>query len=96
MIEMDMSLNLKEILEKHRKWLNGEEGGERADLSGEDLSGADLVNANLRYANLRNANLSRANLLDADLNGANLSGAKVSFHPLIIWRKILKRQVRVL
>ena len=33
---------LKKILELHEKWLNGEEGGERADLSGADLSGADL------------------------------------------------------
>ena len=31
---------LKEILEKHRKWWNDEEGGERADLSGADLRSA--------------------------------------------------------
>lgn len=28
---------LKEILEKHRKWLKGEKGGERTDLRGADL-----------------------------------------------------------
>ena len=28
---------LKEILEKHKMWLNGEEGGERANLRGADL-----------------------------------------------------------
>lgn len=28
---------LKEILEKHRKWINSEDGGERANLSGADL-----------------------------------------------------------
>ena len=33
---------LQEILDKHKKWLNEEEGGERADLRGADLSGADL------------------------------------------------------
>lgn len=33
---------LTDILAKHAKWLRGEEGGERADLSGADLSGADL------------------------------------------------------
>ena len=33
---------LNMILDKHRKWLNNEEGGERADLCGADLSGANL------------------------------------------------------
>ena len=44
---------LNEILEKHRKWLNDEEGGERADLSGANLSGADLSWADLSGADLR-------------------------------------------
>ena len=35
---------LLEILERHRKWLVGEDGGEYASLSGADLSGADLYN----------------------------------------------------
>ena len=33
---------LQEILDKHKKWLNEEEGGERADLRGADLRRADL------------------------------------------------------
>ena len=33
---------LKQILELHKKWLNSEDGGKRADLSGADLSDADL------------------------------------------------------
>ena len=80
---------LKEILEKHKMWFNGEEGGERADLSGAELRGADLRGANLyranlnganlrgadlRWANLREADLRGANLIGADLRGANLSG----------------------
>ena len=36
---------LNKILEKHKKWIKGEDGGERADLSGADLSGADLSGA---------------------------------------------------
>ena len=44
--------NLQEVLEKHKKWLNDEEGGERADLRYADLNGADLSNAVLRNANL--------------------------------------------
>lgn len=43
---------LNVILDKHRKWLNDEEGGERANLRTADLSEADLRGANLRGANL--------------------------------------------
>lgn len=55
---------LKEILEKHKMWFNGEEGGERADLRGAKLRGVDLSEANLSGANLRGA----------DLRGASLRG----------------------
>ena len=73
---------LNEILEKHRKWLNDEEGGEKANLSwanlsGENLSGADLRRANLSWANLSWANLSGENLSGADLSGADLRRANL-------------------
>lgn len=74
--------DLNRILELHQKWLNNEDGGERADLyyadlsyanlRGADLSGADLSRADLRGANLRGANLRGADLRRADLRGANL------------------------
>ena len=35
-------VSLKEILKKHEKWLNGEIGGEKADLSDTDLRHVDL------------------------------------------------------
>ena len=91
---MDANLNMKDILEKHKKWLYGDEGGVRANLRyanlsganlrgdnlrGADLSGADLSGADLRYANLRGADLSGANLRGADLRGANI--------PLVEFRK---------
>ncbi len=65
---------LQEVLELHKKWLDNEEGGERANLSGEDLS----------YVNLRGANLSYANLYGADLTNTkfystNLYKAKGDF-----------------
>lgn len=53
---------LQKILDAHKKWINGEEGGARANLNGADL----------RVANLRKANLSDANLRRADLRGAYL------------------------
>lgn len=48
---------LDAILKKHQKWLNDEDGGERADLCDADLSGADLRGADLHEANLRGADL---------------------------------------
>ena len=55
--------DLKDILDRHGKWLRNEEGGERADLSCANLSYANLSYADLRSANLRSANLSSANLV---------------------------------
>ena len=71
---------LNKVLEKHKKWLNDEPGGERADLQGAnlqaaDLQGADLQGADLRGADLRGADLRGANLQAADLQGADLQGA---------------------
>ena len=74
---------LNEILEKHRKWVNGEDDGERADLRGADLRRADLSGANLSEANLRRANLIEANLIGANLSEANLIGADLSGADLI-------------
>ena len=64
---------LKDILDKHSKWLRHEEGGERANLSDTNLRYANLRYADLRYANLRSANLSSADLRYADLRSADLS-----------------------
>lgn len=55
------SNELKSILEAHRKYLAGEDGGSCADLSHANLRGADLRSADLRGADLRNADLSHTN-----------------------------------
>ena len=75
-------MNLNEILEKHKMWLNGEVDGERADLrytnlSGVNLSGVDLSEADLNDVNLSNADLNNANLRNADLRGADLRDANL-------------------
>jgi hypothetical protein len=69
---------LNAILDKHTKWLRGEDGGNRADLSDADLRYADLRYANLSGANLCGADLRYADLRYANLSGANLSGANLS------------------
>jgi hypothetical protein len=70
---------LNVILEKHKKWLNGEDGGERANLCFADLRYADLRYADLRYANLSHADLRYADLSCADLSYANLRSADLSY-----------------
>ena len=80
--------DLKEILEKHKMWLNDEDGGERANLRRASLQqvnlhGVDLSWADLSWADLSWADLSWANLSEADLSGANLSGANLSKAELI-------------
>lgn len=65
---------LKEVLEKHSKWLNNEADGERADLSH-----TNLVNADLRYAILNGANLDDADLSGADLSYTNLSQTSLRY-----------------
>ncbi len=59
---------LQEILDAHKKWINGKDGGARANLRGADLRGADLREANLRGADLGGADLREANLRGADLD----------------------------
>ena len=66
---------LKVVLENHKKWLNSEYGGVKANLR----------YANLRYANLRYANLRGADLSEADLRGADLRGADLDYSCLPLW-----------
>ena len=82
---MDESINLKEVLRLHERWINDDKDGRRADLRhaylrgaylrGADLRGANLGRAYLGGANLSGADLGHAYLRGADLGGANLSGA---------------------
>ena len=84
---------LEEILDKHKRWVKKEEGGERAELINVDLSNVNLSGANLiwsilkdcvlNYTYLRYANLSRTDLSYADLTNADLSNTDLSFACLI-------------
>lgn len=78
---------LKEILDKHKKWLNDEDGGKRAklryvylqgfDLQGADLRGADLQGSNLQFTKLQGADLREANLRETCLQYVHLQGANL-------------------
>ena len=76
---------LKNVLELHRKWIDDEPDGKRADLRGADLRGADLRGADLRGADLREANLRGADLRGADLREANLRGADLDYSCWPLW-----------
>ena len=71
---------IKKVLDSHQKWINEEDGGERANLHE-----ADLRDANLREADLREADLREADLRGADLNGADLRGANLDFSCFPLW-----------
>ena len=68
---------IQKVLELHKKWVNGDPDGVRADLSGANLEGAYLKGANLEGACLEGANLKCTYLEDADLSDANLEGANL-------------------
>ena len=70
-----MVKNLKNILEKHQKWIVGAENGKRANLREADLRGADFYGADLREADLREADLREADLRGADFREADLREA---------------------
>ena len=76
------SEEIKKVLDSHQKWINEEDGGERADLRRADLRGANLRGANLRWADLREADLRRADLRWAHLREADLRWADLRWADL--------------
>lgn len=68
---------LREILDKHSKWLRDEDGGEQANLIEADLRDTEPLRGNLRYADLTGADLSHADLSCANLGDVNLKGANL-------------------
>lgn len=72
---VQMNKKIKDILKKHKDWLEGESDGECADLRCAALQGA----------NLRDADLQDANLRCADLRGADLRGANLDFSCFPLW-----------
>jgi hypothetical protein len=69
---------LNKILQKHKDWLDGIEGGVQADLENADLKGVNLKNSYLGGSNLKGADLRGAKLYGAKLNTADLHGAYLS------------------
>ena len=70
-------MDLRKILDDHKRWLNKVPTGIKAELHGADLRNADLMDANLRNADLMGADLRNAELVGADLRGINLRRANL-------------------
>jgi len=80
-------MDIREILKRHRLWLDDTDQGERADIRGADIRGADIRGANLegaylegadiRGADIRGANLRFADIKGADIRGADIRGADI-------------------
>ena len=86
---------LREILEKHEKWLNDDTNGEKASLLCADMRGVDMREANLRGVDMRGAFLQGADMRGADmlwvdmlgafLQGADMRGADIDFSCWPLW-----------
>ena len=68
---------LNVMIDKHKLWLNKENGGVRADLSNKDCSGLDFSNNDLSFIYLDKCNLTKANLSNCNLEYAFLFGTNL-------------------
>lgn len=66
------------ILEQHRKLLNGEEGGKRADFSGGEISGMNLSFNDIRHASFSGCKISNVNMSFCDFFGTDFNGAVIN------------------
>ena len=64
---------LNEIIEKHKKWLNNEDGGECADLSYSDLRYSNLSHSDMRHSDLRGSDMSHSDLRGSDMSHSDLN-----------------------
>ena len=79
---------LQTILDKHKKWVFDEAGGERADLRGAylreaDLRGADLREADLRGAKIEDQTLNKIFPISCPDSGAFVGWKKCSYNRIV-------------
>ena len=89
---------LNEILDKHKKWLNGEESGERADLhdsilSSSDLRGSDMRSSILSSSDMRGSDMRGSILSGSILSGSDLRGSDLDYSVWPLWCGSLKAHV---
>lgn len=79
---------LREILDRHEDWLNGKEGGVRADFSTKGLYRLDFSNANLKWAifdaayvwfcDFSNSNLHEASMRQSQFYGCAFCNSEMN------------------
>lgn len=74
--------HLNEILEKHKLWLEGKEGGRQANLKNVKLNQKDLSEVNLRGAIFFGADIRECQFKMSDLSGADFAGAFFGFNSI--------------
>ena len=84
---------LNGTLKRHKAWMDGKFGGERADLHGADLRGAILNDSDLQGADLRGAILRGADLRQSDLRQSDLQGADLDYASWPLWCGSMKAYV---
>ena len=82
--------DLNEILTKHKRWINNEEGGEPANLRGVDLRGTDMRGTDLRWAEMRGTDMRGTDLRGTEMRGtdlrrADLRGANLDYSCFPLW-----------
>lgn len=70
---------LDEVIRKHKLWLNGEEGGERANLIDKDLRGLDMDGADMRDARMEHVDMRYASMRNADMRNAHMRDANMEY-----------------
>ena len=84
---------LNEILDKHKKWLNGEESGERADLHDSILSSSDLRGSDMRSSILSSSDMRGSDMRGSILSGSDLRGSDLDYSVWPLWCGSLKAHV---
>ena len=69
-------MDIREILKRHRLWLDDTDQGERADIRGADIRGADIRGANLIGADLTGTRFSFDYKADPSLKGKVLKAVQ--------------------
>ena len=81
---------LQVILDNHKKWLNDDSNGVRANLRGVDLCDADLLGANLRGTDLRGTDLRGTDLRGVFGNMKHVKSLQIETYYITYTSKIIQ------
>ena len=68
-----------EMLRLHEMWLNGEEGGKRANMQDANMQCADMQYANMQCANMQRTDMRHADMRSAKMQRTDMRGANIDY-----------------